>query len=71
MVRKQEKVIFKIIIIESYGNDIDYIIKKSLLRNIPEQKNDNRGGHNKEIILLTTECFKKLCIKSGTKKLIK
>ncbi len=31
-------------------------------------KKDNRGGHNKEIIMLNVETFKKFCLKAGTKK---
>ena len=31
-------------------------------------KKTNRGGHNKEIIMLNVETFKKFCLKAGTKK---
>jgi hypothetical protein len=31
-------------------------------------KKDTRGGHNKEVIMLNVETFKKFCLKSGTKK---
>jgi hypothetical protein len=31
-------------------------------------KKDNRGGHNKEIIMLNIKCFKLLCLKAQTKK---
>jgi len=31
-------------------------------------KKDNRGGHNKEIIMLNVKTFKLFCIKAGTKK---
>jgi hypothetical protein len=31
-------------------------------------KKDNRGGHNKETIMLNVETFKKFCLKAGTKK---
>jgi len=31
-------------------------------------KKSNRGGHNKEIIMLNVETFKKFCLKAGTKK---
>ena len=31
-------------------------------------KKDTRGGHNKEIIMLNVETFKKFCLKAGTKK---
>ena len=33
-----------------------------------EAKKGNRGGHNKEIIMLNIETFKKFCLKAGTKK---
>jgi len=45
--------------------DKDY---KSLLCRSAVQKNDGRGGHNKEIIMLNIKTFKLLCIKSETKK---
>jgi hypothetical protein len=41
---------------------------KILLTQSGEQKKDNRGGHNKEIIMLNIETFKKFCLKAGTKK---
>jgi hypothetical protein len=31
-------------------------------------KKENRGGHNKEIIMLNVETFKRFCLKAGTKK---
>jgi hypothetical protein len=31
-------------------------------------KKESRGGHNKEIIMLNVETFKKFCLKAGTKK---
>ena len=31
-------------------------------------KNKTKGGHNKEIIMLNVETFKKFCLKAGTKK---
>ena len=31
-------------------------------------KTDTRGGHNKEIIMLNINTFKKFCLKAGTKK---
>jgi phage anti-repressor protein len=31
-------------------------------------KNETRGGHNKESYLLNIKTFKKLCLKSNTKK---
>lgn len=45
---------------------------KLLLRQPPEQKNskeiDNRGGHNKETILLTPNAFKEFCMRANTDK---
>lgn len=41
---------------------VDYVLR----RNIPTQ--NGRGGHNAEEIRLTGECFKKLCLKAGTKR---
>ena len=47
----------------SYIENIDYI----LLRVPPEEVNRKHGGHNKEIILLTEDCFKLMCLRSNTK----
>ena len=41
-------------------NNIDFVTTKA--------KEDTRGGHNKEIIMLNIETFKKFCLKAGTKK---
>ena len=43
----------------------DYIC---LLHNLAEQKNEGRGGHNKQIVMLNIKTFKLLCIKAGTDK---
>ena len=50
-----------------FTKDIDY---KILFLRSEEQKNEteNRGGHNKEQIMLTINTFKKFCLKSDTKK---
>lgn len=45
--------------------DIHY---KLLLNSSVKQKEDTRGGHNREIIMLNVETFKKFCLKAGTKK---
>jgi hypothetical protein len=45
--------------------DKDY---KVLLMNPNEQKKHTKGGHNKEIIMLNVETFKKFCLKAGTTK---
>jgi hypothetical protein len=41
---------------------------KLLLNSSVKQKEDTRGGHNREIIMLNVETFKKFCLKAGTKK---
>ena len=48
-------------LLESYKANIDYIL---LLGN---KKQKGSGGHNREIILLTPDCFKMLCLRSKTK----
>lgn len=35
---------------------------------LSEAKKDKRGGHNKETIMMTIRTFKKLCLKTNTKK---
>ena len=35
---------------------------------VGEAKKESRGGHNKEIIMLNIDTFKKFCLKAGTKK---
>ena len=45
----------------TYIKNIDYILLQVNL------KQDNHGGNNKELILLTSECFKNLCMVSKTK----
>jgi hypothetical protein len=41
---------------------------KCMLSRSGDQKEDNRGGHNKETILLNVHTFKLYCIKADTKK---
>jgi hypothetical protein len=67
----------KVVLEKHFIIDKDY---KSLLSQAGEQKKANfapeasraktetRGGHNKEIIMLNIETFKKFCLKAGTKK---
>ena len=47
-------------LILSYNKNIDYIIKK--------EKTGKISKSNKEIILLTPDCFKRMCLLSRTKK---
>jgi Skp family chaperone for outer membrane proteins len=35
---------------------------------VAKSKKDSRGGHNKELIMLNINTFKKFCLKAGTKK---
>ena len=55
----------KATLVESYNNISDYKIINALL---PRQKRLPQGGQNKEIILLTPDCFKMLCLRSKTDK---
>jgi hypothetical protein len=55
----------KTLLLKHFSINIDYIF---LLTKKGEQKEETRGGHNKEIIMLNLETFKKFCLKSGTKK---
>jgi hypothetical protein len=45
--------------------DKDY---KILPNQLSKPYNNSHGGHNKEIIMLNIETFKKFCLKAGTKK---
>lgn len=53
----------KITLKTSYIKDVDYIVIKSLLL-----VNQDQAKHNKETILMTSETFKMLCMRSKTKK---
>ena len=48
--------------------NIDYIIKKSAPPVVVAVLNKQNGGQNKETILMNINTFKKLCLKSNTKK---
>lgn len=49
---------------KNFIEDTDYKISGSLER----KQKDARGGHNKEVIMLTINAFKRFCLKAGTKK---
>ena len=54
-----------------YTLEKNFIANKDYKLFAPEAsgaKKDSRGGHNKEIIMLNVETFKKFCLKAGTKK---
>lgn len=55
----------KILLENWFVKDKDYII---LLNQQVKQTDHNRGGHNKEIIMLNIATFKRFCLKAGTKK---
>ena len=54
------------------NKDYKYLVTQSGEQNFAPStsgaKKDARGGHNKEIIMLNVETFKKFCLKAGTKK---
>jgi len=56
----------KATLVESYNKISDYKIIKKVDSGQPKSTN---GGHNKEIILVTPDCFKMLCMRSNTKKI--
>lgn len=60
-----QKVNAKRVLEKNFIIEKDY---KCLLFNNEEQKKEQRGGHNKETILLNIHTFKLLCIKAATSK---
>ena len=60
-----QKINAKNLLEKNFILDIDY--KKSLLLQ-QKQTGHVKGGHNKEIIMLTIKAFKSFCLKAGTKK---
>jgi hypothetical protein len=55
----------KFLLEKQFTIEIDY---KIFAPEASGAKNDTRGGHNREIIMLNVETFKKFCLKAGTKK---
>lgn len=53
----------KRILEQNFTYDIDYI-----LLHTDKEQSEKRGGHNKEMIMLTVDTFKMLCILSQTEK---
>jgi phage anti-repressor protein/predicted GIY-YIG superfamily endonuclease len=55
-----------------FKENIDYTTEKLAPpiggARLVEENNEKHGGHNKEIVLLTVDTFKKFCMKAGTKK---
>jgi phage anti-repressor protein len=61
----KQKVNAKTLLEKCFENDKDY---KKLLLLQQKQSMHVKGGHNKEIFMLTVDTFKKFCLKAGTKK---
>jgi hypothetical protein len=55
----------KILLEKNFIMNQDY---KILLNPQVKQTSNTRGGHNKEIFMMTVKTFKSLCLKAGTKK---
>lgn len=52
---------------ESYIENEHYIVRQAP-RPISTTSNSNRGGHNYKLVLLTIDTFKRLCMRSRSKK---
>lgn len=59
-----QKISAKLLLEKHFTENIDY---KSLL-SVERKQKDARGGHNKEMLLMNTNTFKRFCLKAGTKK---
>lgn len=56
-------------LVEQYENDeLEFSTQSSENTDTGDEEKTNRGGHNKEQILMTVNTFKKFCLKAGTKK---
>ena len=53
---------------KDYKNLLSLSGEQNFAPQVGGAKKDNRGGHNKEIIMLSIKCFKSLCLKAQTKK---
>lgn len=61
----QQKVKAKVLLTKNFHDNIDY---KILLSPPGKKNNTTHGGHNKEVIMLNVDTFKKMCMKTCTKK---
>jgi len=61
----QQKYHAKHLLEKYFCNNIDY---KIFAPELAGAKKEGRGGHNKEVILMTIRTFKLMCLKAGTKK---
>ena len=50
-----------------YSKNIDFIVINNLKQDNMQQTL-KQGGHNKKLVLLTSDCFKMLCMRSKTEK---
>ena len=67
-VRAKELVEKNFIINKDYKVLLSFEGKQNIAPQVDGAKKETRGGHNKEIIMLNVETFKKFCLKAGTKK---
>ena len=60
----------KRILLRNFNVDTDYKLLTGINNeeDTPEINNEQHGGHNRQIIMLTIKCFKSLCLKAQTKK---
>lgn len=59
----------KSLLIQYYSKNLDFIIiEQNSLPRDKSRQNIGSGGHNKKLVLLTSDCFKMLCMRSKTKK---
>jgi phage anti-repressor protein len=59
----------KNVLIKNFKENVDYQVENFAPATAGAKHIDEaRGGHNKENILLTIDCFKKLCLKANTDK---
>jgi hypothetical protein len=70
--QKSKELLTKIFIIDKdYKILLNLPVEQTFVKVAPEHsgaKTGTRGGHNKEIIMLNVDTFKKFCLKAGTKK---
>lgn len=59
-----QKIRAKELIERNFIENTDY----KLLLSHDRKQSDTRGGHNKELVMLTINTFKRVCLKAGTKK---
>jgi len=60
-----QKISAKLLIEKQFIENTDYRI---FTPEVTGAKKESRGGHNKEVIMLTINAFKRFCLKAGTKK---